>query len=101
MPNSDKDNRTPEEREERRHKAYAKRVRVRERGKIKDKRERRLHAERAERIRLREKGKRVVVREKQLAKERIKRRHKKGRYDWEKLSPKKQAALAALEPWNT
>ena len=107
MPDSDKDRRTPEEikehykqKEERRHRKYAKRVKVRERGKVKDRRELRLHAEYAERIRLREKAKRVNVREKKLAKERVRRRHRNGRYAWNKLSDEKKAEMAAFAPWD-
>ena len=100
MPDSDKDRRTPEEIEEHyKQKTIRRAAQAEEHYKQKAERREVQVAERETR-RHTQLADRRKVRDKRLLKEKARRLHKKGRYDWEKLSDKKKAALAALRPWD-
>ena len=102
--------RTPEEiaehykqKKKRRHEAFVRRIKTRDlkRRRVKRARRRRIRdRDRDLKLRRAKRPAEVAVRNIRRHKERIRRRHANGRYDWTKLSPAKQAALAALEPWN-
>ena len=96
-----RETRTPEEIEEhykqkkdRRHRDYVQRIKIRNR---KLRRVKRDAIVRARNIRRHEQ---VVERNIRRHKARIKRRKINGRYDWNKLSPERKAALLALNPWD-